>query len=42
MLFYTELWAIRLALDMVIEKREILQMHVVKTMAVFSNSQTAI
>jgi len=40
--FDAELWAIGLALDMAIEKRETLPMHGVKTVAVFSNSQAAI
>jgi len=40
--FDAELWAIGLALDVTIEKRETLQRHGVKTVAVFSDSQTAI
>jgi len=40
--FDTELWAIGLALDVVIEKREKLQEHGVKTVAVFSDSQAGI
>jgi hypothetical protein len=36
--FDAELWAIGLALDVVIEKRETLQVHGVKTVAVFSDS----
>ena len=38
----TELWAIGLALEETIDKREILQRHRVKTVAVFSDSQAAI
>ena len=40
--FGTELQAIRLALDVAIEKRETLQVHGVKMVAVFSDSQGAI
>jgi ribonuclease HI len=40
--FDAELWAIGLALDVAIEKRETLQKHGVKTVAVFSDSQAAI
>jgi len=40
--FDAELWAIGLALDVTIEKRETLQKHGVKTVAVFSDSQAAI
>jgi hypothetical protein len=40
--FEAELWAIRLALQETIERRETLQRHVVKTVAVFSDSQAAI
>jgi len=40
--FDAELWAIGLALDVTFEKRETLQIHGVKTVAVFSNSQAAI
>ena len=40
--FDAELWAIRLALDMAIKKREALQMHGVRTVAVFSDSQATI
>jgi len=40
--FDAELWAIGLALDVMIEKRETLQRHGVKTVAFFSDSQTAI
>jgi ribonuclease HI len=40
--FEAELWAIGLALDMMIERRETLQNHGVKTVAVFSDSQAAI
>jgi len=40
--FNAELWAIGLALDVAIETRETLQMHGVKTVAVFSDSQGAI
>jgi len=40
--FNAELWAIRLALDVVIEKREPLQAHGLKTLAVCSDSQAAI
>jgi len=40
--FDAELWAIRLALEETIKKREILQRHGVKMVAVFSNSQAAI
>jgi len=39
---YAELWAMGLALDMAIEKRETFQMHPVKMVAVFSDSQAAI
>jgi ribonuclease HI len=39
---HAELWAIRFALDVAIEKRETLQMHGVKTVAVFRGSQAAI
>jgi len=41
-IFDAELWAIGLALDVTIEKRETLQIHGVKRMAVFSDSQAAI
>ena len=37
-----ELWAIRLALDAAMEKRDTLQQHGVKLVAVISNSQAAI
>jgi ribonuclease HI len=37
-----ELWAIRLALDVEMEKRDTLQQHGVKLVAVLSNSQAAI
>jgi hypothetical protein len=37
-----ELWAIRLPLDLAMEKRDILQQHGVKLVAVFSDSQAAI
>jgi len=40
--FDAELWAIGLALDLAIEKRETLQVRGVKTLAVFSDSQGAI
>jgi len=40
--FDTELWAIGLALDVAIEKREALHMHGVRTVAGFSDSQAAI
>jgi len=40
--FDAELWEIGLALEVVIEKRDILQKHGVETVAVFSNSQVAI
>jgi ribonuclease HI len=40
--FDAELWAIALALEVTIEKRETLQIHGVKTVAVFSDSQAAI
>ena len=40
--FDAELWAIGLLLDVVIEKKETLQEHGVKTVAVFSDSQAAI
>jgi hypothetical protein len=40
--FDTELWAIGLALEVKIEKRETLQRHGVKTVAVISDSQAAI
>jgi hypothetical protein len=40
--FDAELWAIGLALDVTIEKREKLQRHGVKMVAVFSDLQTAI
>jgi hypothetical protein len=40
--FNAELWAIGLVLDVGIEKRETLQVHGVKTVAVFSDSQAAI
>jgi ribonuclease HI len=40
--FDAELWAIELALDMAIEKRETLQMHGVKTVAVIRDSQAAL
>jgi len=40
--FDAELWAIGLALDVAIEKRETLQKHGVETVAVFSDSQAAI
>jgi hypothetical protein len=40
--FNTKLWAIRLGLDVVIEKREPLQIHGVGTVAVFSNLQATI
>jgi len=40
--FDAELWAIGLALDAAIEKRETLQKHGVETVAVFSDSQAAI
>jgi hypothetical protein len=40
--FDAKLWAIGLALDEAIEKRETLQMHGVKTVAVFCDSQAAI
>jgi len=40
--FNAELWAIGLALDVAIEKREKLQEHGVKTVPVFSDSEAAI
>jgi len=40
--FDAELWAIGLALDVAIENRQTLQVHGVKTVAVFSDSQAAI
>jgi len=40
--FDAELWAIGLALDVAIEKREAWQMHGVRTVAVFGDSQAAI
>jgi ribonuclease HI len=40
--FDAELWIIGLSLEETIEKREILQRHRVKTVAVFSDSQAAI
>jgi len=40
--FDAELWAIGLALDVEIARRETLQVHGVKTVAVFSDSQAAI
>jgi len=40
--FNAELWAIGLALDVTIEKRETLQTHGVKTVAIFIDSQTVI
>jgi hypothetical protein len=40
--FDTELWAIGLALDVAIEKRDTLQMHRVKTLAIVSDSQNGI
>jgi hypothetical protein len=40
--FNAELWAIGLTLDVAIEKRETLQKHGLKTVAVFSDSQAAI
>jgi len=40
--FDAELWAIRLALDATIEKRETLQRHEVKMVAVFNDLQAAI
>ena len=40
--FDAEMWAIGLALDETIEKREILQRNRVKMVAVFNNSQAAI
>jgi len=40
--FDAELWAIGLALDVAMEKRETLQKHRVETVAVFSDSQAAI
>jgi hypothetical protein len=39
--FDTERWAIGLTLDETIEKRETLQSHGVKMVAIFSDSQTA-
>jgi len=39
--FDTKLWAIRLARDVAIEKRESLQEHALKSVAVFSDSQAA-
>jgi len=41
-IFEAELWVISLALDVTIEKRETLQIHGVKMVPVFSNSQAAI
>jgi hypothetical protein len=40
--FDAEVWAIKLALNLVIEKRDTLLMPGVKTVAVFSDSQAAI
>jgi hypothetical protein len=40
--FDAEVWAIGLALDVTIEKTEMLQRHGVKTLAVFCDSQAAI
>jgi len=40
--FDAELWAIRIALDMAIDKRDTMQMHAVKTVAAFSDLQAAI
>ena len=40
--FDGELWAIGLVLDAVIEQRETLQMHGVRIVAVFSDSQARI
>jgi hypothetical protein len=40
--FNAELWAIGLALDVAIKKRETWQVHGVKTGAVFSDSQAPI
>jgi len=40
--FDAELWAIGLALEVTIERRETLQRHAVKTVTVFRNSQAAI
>jgi hypothetical protein len=37
-----ELWATGLTLDVAIEKRETLQLHGVKTVVVFCDSQAAI
>ena len=37
--FHSELWAIRLALEVAIEKREALQMNGARTVAVFSDLQ---
>jgi len=39
--FDAEPWAIRVTLDMAIDKRESLQLHPVKTVAVFSDSHAA-
>jgi hypothetical protein len=39
--FDAGLWAIGLSLDVAIEKRETLQVHGVKTVAGFSDSQAA-
>jgi len=41
-IFDTDLWAIGLALDVMIEKRQTMEKHGVKTVAVFSDSQAAI
>jgi len=41
-LFDAEMWAIGLALDVAIKKREALQQHGVKRVAVFKDSQAAI
>jgi len=40
--FDAELWAIRLVIHVAIEKIEALQMHEVRTVAVFSDLQAAI
>jgi len=40
--FDAERWAIGLALDLAIDKTELLPRHAVKMVAVFSDSQTAI
>ena len=40
--FDAELWAIELALEVTIEKRGTLQRHGVKTVQIYSDSQTAI